>query len=695
MPGHHAYRLLTSRAGTRRLRHVSLLRSVHTWTPLAAAFNRKPEQKILSIFDKKRRGLFGNPLLADASGFYLLKEQAEIDSDALVREATSTERTRNVVEIFDELSDVLCRVADLAECVRLLHGESNFAQAAEEAHSSMSNLVEQLNTNRPLYNSLRKCVEKGDIKPMDDVDKHTARLFLVDFELAGIHLEEAKRRRVVQLNSRILSAGSKFLRRCYEPRYVKESQVPEEIKPYFEQDAGHLVVTNLMSDAPSETIREAAFRAYLMPDQHQLEPLKDLLDARNELAHLVGKKSYSERANQESIFNNVGTITSFLNTLSEKIAPIAKEEYVQMLALKKRLSPQATEVYPWDTAYLTALLRKEGDSGMDNAKLSQFFPLGACIDGLSHLFQSIYGVRLAVEDTSAEDLWSPDVYKLSARDENDEVLGYIYCDLYERAGKAHQDCHFTIRGGRQLSDGSYQTPTVVLSLNYQSPSGRLPSLMPLWSIDNLFHEMGHAMHSMIGRTRYQHVTGTRCSTDFAEIPSTLMEFFSGDSRVLSRISRHYQSGQSLSEDILYQALESRKQFSVTELQQQAFYSILDQAYHGSTVPKDLNATFAELHAKHVTVQYVHNTAWQLRFGHLFSYGARYYSYLLSRAVASDIWLGYFKKDPFDREGGVKVREGLLKHGGGKPPLELVSNVLQHKPDVQELVSALVQNTKKA
>lgn len=59
------------------------------------------------------QGLFGNPLLADASGFYLLKEQAEIDSDALVREATSTKRTRNVVEIFDELSDVLCRVADL------------------------------------------------------------------------------------------------------------------------------------------------------------------------------------------------------------------------------------------------------------------------------------------------------------------------------------------------------------------------------------------------------------------------------------------------------------------------------------------------------------------------------------------------------------------------------------------------------
>lgn len=110
---------------------------------------------------------------------------------------------------------------------------------------------------------------------------------------------------------------------------------------------------------------------------------------------------------------------------------------------------------PWDTAYLCNKARKSW-LGLNNEEFAPYFSLGACMEGLNILTQSLYGVRLEHQPTATGETWAPDVHKLGVIDENENLLGHIYCDFFDRKNKPNQDCHFTIRGGRQLTDETYQ-----------------------------------------------------------------------------------------------------------------------------------------------------------------------------------------------------------------------------------------------
>lgn len=202
-----------------------------------------------------------------------------------------------MVEIFDDLSNSLCLVADLAEFVRVGHPELRFQQAAEQTSVFISAEVERLNTNLELYVALREVVETGrDVAPTTDLDNFVASLFLFDFEQSGIHLDEEKRKEVVKLNESILHVGSYFVNNTNQPRTVPRSKLPEEVRDCFSQDGDSCIVNSLYPESENELLREAAYRIYLFPDDHQENLLRQLLLARKHLANLCGFRSYAHRA---------------------------------------------------------------------------------------------------------------------------------------------------------------------------------------------------------------------------------------------------------------------------------------------------------------------------------------------------------------------------------------------------------------
>ncbi|KAJ8030990.1 Mitochondrial intermediate peptidase [Holothuria leucospilota] len=661
---------------------------VATWSPLAAVFNAKSKQKLKT--SQQNVGLFEMPELTSPTGFAEAEKKSLKEADELVEAAVNAPPSQEVVVIFDKLSDALCRIADLADFIRVAHPDKRFTSAAEQTCMNVSAAVEKLNTNVGLHQSLKRLLDdKSAFNAMDEESQRVAELFMFDFEQSGIHLPEAERKEFVQLNAEAMVLGSQFVHGSHMPVSVDKSLLPDHLRYSFSVDGNQAKINSLHAENPDDLVREAAYKIYLYPNQDQSDLLDKLLKCRHKIANIAGFPTYAERALRGTMAKNSKTVSQFLEKASKKLLPSVTEELEMLKEAKARHNPSSKSLKAWDSHFLIQHVRNEKFK-INNSEFMPYFSLGACMDGLNIIFQNLYGISLESVEAENGEVWAPDVQKLEVRHKEDGILGYIFCDFCDRAGKPQQDCHFTIRGGRLLDDGTYQLPKVVLTCCFDPPTSSTPTLLTHGMMENLFHEFGHAMHSMLARTKYQHVTGTRCATDFAEVPSILMEYFANDYRVLRQFARHYQSKETLPEEMISKLCDSKKMFAAHSLQTQICYSMFDQVLHGNhPLTETTTKIYEHIQNKYSSIPYVPNTAWHLRFGHLVGYGAKYYSYLYSRAVAHRIWTQCFFKDPLNREMGERYKETMLAHGGGKEPSLLVENMLGKQLTTDDLVDSLV------
>lgn len=384
-------------------------------------------------------------------------------------------------------------------------------------------------------------------------------------------------------------------------------------------------------------------------------------------------------------------IIEFLNQCSKTIEQKSIEDFDKMREFKKKNFNSNEPLAQWDVPIISSRMKKNAFN-LDRSHYLNYFSLGTCMEGLNMILNNVFKINLEIENLEPEESWHTDIYKLAVKDSNNSLLGYIYCDFYNRMDKfSNVDCHFTIQCSKLLSNNTYQIPIVVLHLNFPSPTKDRPTLLSFEMMENLFHEFGHAMHSMFAKTRYQHVSGTRCSTDFAEVPSQLMEFYCRDPRVLKLFAKHFMTQEPLDDNTIHKLCESKKMFASCELQNQILNSMLDQAFHSADLadrPVDIIEKYTN---KYHCLPYVNNTHWHLRYTHLVGYGAKYYSYLVSKAIASKIWTDCFENDPLNSNAGEQYRKKLLQFGGEKRPEELINSLIGFDIHSSSLVDSLTKN----
>jgi intermediate peptidase len=687
---------------------------------------------------EKPAGIIGNKYLTHPEGFIDFVTVTIQRCNAVVQKvaaAQSTEDFRQMVKDLDKLSDLLCRVIDLADFVRGTHPDRRFQIMAVKAYHTVFQYMNQLNTTPVLYDQLKKASEIPEVyESWTEEERIVARILMEDFARFGIGLDDKTRERLVDLSGEIAEVGNQFVEgmapetlslkfkstrlKGLDPNLAKALTKWGETKistMHHESQA----VLRFVEDAEA---RRETYQAVRTASKPSIARLEKMLKLRAELARLSGYETFAHMTLENKMARTPEAVNTFLNALYEDSRPAVLADLDELLALKKGDAHQSNfpdRINAWDKFYYTQkmLATMEGHYKQRTPdSLSAYFSVGTVLQGISRLFDRLYGVRFVPKETQPGEVWDEGVRRLDVMSDTEGHIAVLYCDLYSRPGKTPNPAHFTLRCSREIlpseveemshmqhrfsspieaaTDGMpvsynaernsyFQLPTIALICDFSKAQHPRPTLLNIHDVRTLFHEMGHALHSILGRTALQNVSGTRCATDIAELPSVLMEHFAFCPHVLSLYARHWETDAPLPTEALEKrlAIDNRNQY--TELESQILLCMLDQAYH-SPLASDpsFNSTkvYHDIYNTYASVPEPAGTAWQGFFGHLFGYGATYYSYLFDRALAAKIWKDVFQHNgqqgSLDRENGELYKNEVLRWGGGRDGWQCLAGVLK-------------------
>ena len=540
-----------------------------------------------------------------------------------------------------------------------------------------------LSLNRAVYDALVAISLDG----ASAATKHYVGRTLLGYRLSGVDKDEATRDRLHALHDKATQLSLAFSRNIQEGGKTVEA-APEELEglpadyiarhPAQKGKSGAERVTlttdppdmmPVMTFAASAELRKKMFLAYntrAYPANRQL--LLDLLATRQEIASVLGFRSWADLATADQMMESAANVRTFLAKLDEASREGARDEHAQVLAFARDRQPELSEIDITSRGYWYEQFRRT-KYDFDSQSVRPYFPYARVEAGVLETATKLFKVEFRPSTAPA---WheAVSVYEVF---EGGRLVGRFYLDMHPREGKNKWFSATPVVAGVR----GRVLPEAGLICNFPAPEETDPGLLQYSDVVTFFHEFGHLMHALLGgHTEWVGLSGFATEGDFIEVPSQMLEEFFRDEKLLQVFAKHYETGETLP-SALIRSMKRAGAFGRADwVRTQLYYTTLSLNLHdqdpAGIEPDEMTR---EHYASFQPWTSLEGSTMYASFGHLTGYSSNYYTYMFDKVIALDFFGQFDPKDLLSGDAGERYRRTVLEQGGSKPAKELVRDFL--------------------
>lgn len=632
---------------------------------------------------------------------------------ALLEQQDGTPTWQGLVLALDELGERLGRAWSPVSHLNAVCNSAELRAAYEACLPKLSEYWTELGQNRELFQVYEALASGPEAAGFEVAQKTILEHALRDFRLSGIDLPADQQERYGEIQMKLSELGSRFSNQLLDATQAWTKEVHDEAalagltdsaKAQMKQAAeakglgGWLITLEfpsyyaVMTYADDRALREEVYTAYSTrasdqgpnAGQHDNGPvMAEILVLRQELARLLGFAHFSDLSLATKMAESTDQVLGFLRDLAKRSKPFAAQDLEGLRAFAAERG--VADLQSWDVGYFSEKLREQRYS-ISQETLRAYFPIDKVLSGLFAIVQKLYGIE--IRELSGFDTWHPDV-RLFEISENGQHVGRFFFDLYARANKRGGAWMDGARDKRRSAKGELISPVANLVCNFTPAVGDKPALLTHDEVTTLFHEFGHGLHHLLTRVEHAGASGINgVAWDAVELPSQFMENWCWEPEGLALISGHYQSGESLPQDLLDKMLAAKNFQSGLMMVRQLEFSLFDFELHATH--GDGRSVLDVLEVIRDEVAVMRPPAFNRfanSFAHIFAggYAAGYYSYKWAEVLSADAFSRFEEEGVLNPATGRAFREAILARGGSQEPMVLFVDFRGREPSIDALL----------